>query len=113
MRSQFFFIKAILSGHDMVLIESAAWQTEKLWKDIVKFSCKESELAESFRERVIKSYDRILLYKENNKSLAGPIRRMKKDDIQALVEGRKGIEMTCRENFNSLEKIINQIKLTP
>ncbi len=35
-----FAVKAILAGHDMVLLESAAAETERIWKSLVAVSCK-------------------------------------------------------------------------
>lgn len=65
-----FAARAILAGHDMVLVESIAADTYKIFKELLYLACQDKPIGNKFRQRVNESYSRIVDYKKrHNKEL--------------------------------------------
>ncbi|OFZ63974.1 MAG: hypothetical protein A2577_12800 [Bdellovibrionales bacterium RIFOXYD1_FULL_36_51] len=108
-----FSIKAILAGHDMFFVETAASDTEKLWKNLVKFSCTNNNLADTFRKRIKESYDRIVEYKNANQQLRNISTPLTAKEITTLINARSDIPGICAKDFSQVALITNQLSSTP
>lgn len=65
-----FAARSILAGHDMVVVESIAADTYKIFKELLFLACQNKPLGNKFRARVNESYNRIVTYKKkHNKEL--------------------------------------------
>jgi len=108
-----FSIKAILAGHDMFFVETAAPDTEKLWKNLVKFSCSNNNLADTFRKRVKESYDRIIEYKNANQKLKNISTPLTEKEIKTLIDARSDIPGICSKDFSEIRLITNKLSSAP
>lgn len=61
-----FAARSILAGHDIVLIESIAADTYKIYKELLFLACQDKPIGKEFRARVNQSYKRIISYKNNH-----------------------------------------------
>lgn len=65
-----FAARAILAGHDMVILESTSGDTYKIFKELLYLACQNKPVGNKFRARVNESYKRIVAYKtKHNKEL--------------------------------------------
>jgi len=65
-----FAARAILAGHDMVIVESIAADTYKIFKELLYLACQNKPIGDKFRARVNESHKRIVAYKKkHNKEL--------------------------------------------
>lgn len=108
-----FAIKAILAGHDMVFLETAAKETEATWKDVSRFACQDDPLASDFRKRVNESYDRIVSYKNTNRSLKNTNTSLTKDDVKLLLAAKKNQDLVCGKSDPKLEAIFSKVRRHP
>ena len=108
-----FAVKAILAGHDMIFLATAATETEKQWKNLVKFSCGNNTAAARFRERVRESEARISRYKKANDRLRKIQADLSQTEIEELLNRRGKIKETCSEDFSKIETILQKIAAIP
>lgn len=90
-----FAAKAILSGHDMVFLESTAADTEKIYKNLIELSCRDGELSKELRERINTAYSRITSYKLANPQLKETPKLSNSEVHTALAALAKG-EESCK-----------------
>ncbi|MCO5144400.1 MAG: hypothetical protein M9962_15050 [Oligoflexia bacterium] len=63
-----FSARAILAGHDMVMLESTSVKTRKVFRELHRLSCQDSDLGKALSKRIRESYSRISSYKALNKA---------------------------------------------
>lgn len=61
-----FTARSILAGHDIVLVESIAADTYKIYKELLFLACQDKPIGKEFRARVNQSYERIISYKNKH-----------------------------------------------
>lgn len=61
-----FTARSILAGHDIVVIESIAADTYKIYKELLFLACQDKAVGKEFRGRVNESYKRIISYKNKH-----------------------------------------------
>jgi beta-glucosidase-like glycosyl hydrolase len=57
--------RAILAGHDMVIVEGSAAQTVRVFDGLLALACKSTALGRQLRARIEQSYDRIVRFKKD------------------------------------------------
>ncbi len=65
--------RAILAGHDLVIVEGSAWQTVRVFEGLLTTACRASPRAEELRARIEESSERILRWKKDRE---GALRRV-------------------------------------
>jgi beta-glucosidase-like glycosyl hydrolase len=62
--SSIFAARAILAGHDLVLLESDSRATYRVFDDLMKIACYDKPVSAELRARIFESYDRISKWKK-------------------------------------------------
>jgi beta-glucosidase-like glycosyl hydrolase len=57
--------RAILAGHDMVIVEGSAAQTVRVFDGLLTLACRNTALGRQLRTRIEQSYDRITRFKKD------------------------------------------------
>ncbi|OFZ51492.1 MAG: hypothetical protein A2381_14630 [Bdellovibrionales bacterium RIFOXYB1_FULL_37_110] len=92
-------VKTIFSGHDMVFIDLEGREISELWKDLVRFSCKNDPVSNVFRERVNESFERITTYKNANSNLSKPNNNLSDATIKELLKLNRNQSLVCDNNL--------------
>ncbi len=66
-------VRAILAGHDMVIVEGSAAQTERVFQGLLSLACQDSPLGRTLKARIEESSARIARWKRQH---AGELRRV-------------------------------------
>jgi hypothetical protein len=61
-----FALRAILAGHDMIIIEGDAPDTEAIFRDLFYIACQDHETGELLRKRIEDSYARVYALKQEH-----------------------------------------------
>ena len=67
-----FAIRAILAGHDMVILEGTSVDTRNVFREVTNIACQDGELPRRLRERIAESYERIRAFKLANATALRP-----------------------------------------
>jgi len=59
-------MRAILAGHDMVILEGTAWTTRKVFEKVLALACRSDGQAVELRERISASHARIMEFKRQH-----------------------------------------------
>jgi len=62
-----FAMRAILAGHDIVMLESTMADTYRVFKDILFTACQDKPISATLRARISESYSRIVDWKTKNR----------------------------------------------
>lgn len=60
--------RALLAGHDMVLLEGTASNTRRVFADLHYIACQDTAHGKALRSRITESYERVTAYKERNRA---------------------------------------------
>jgi beta-glucosidase-like glycosyl hydrolase len=87
-------LRAILSGHDMILSQYAAREVEYIYKDLMTLAAQQNSLGRELRARIKNSYKRIARYKKNNFERLSHMPELTDEDMNII----KGIEERTYES---------------
>ncbi|HYW83290.1 MAG TPA: glycoside hydrolase family 3 N-terminal domain-containing protein, partial [Spirochaetia bacterium] len=79
-RTSSWALRAILAGHDFIIVEGSAALTYRTFKSLLAVACSSSPLGSELRERIQESYTRIESWKQEHKALL-----MREIDVPAAV----------------------------
>jgi len=60
--------RAVLAGHDMVIVEGSAAQTVRVFNGLLTLACRNTPLGRQLRARIEQSYDRIVRFKREHET---------------------------------------------
>lgn len=59
-------LRAIMAGHDLIIVEGSAWQTKRVFAGLLTAACSGTKLGDALANRIEQSYERIRAFKLDN-----------------------------------------------
>jgi beta-glucosidase-like glycosyl hydrolase len=107
-----FALRAILAGHDMVLVEGASNSTYIVFKNVLKVACSDKPVGQQLRNRIFDSYARIVNWKKAHSEQLLQ-RRTIPDDL--IEEARQLYNQSCPDpdKFKQFKAKVENLKFVP